>query len=63
MGRGRAAVNVPLTNDGDGLQARGYLSETAQLRIDERAHVILPVHRALDAAREKGAGATFHLQA
>jgi adenylosuccinate synthase len=46
-----------LVGEIDGLQARGYLSETAQLRIDERAHVILPVHRALDAAREKGAGA------
>ncbi|MEO2169396.1 MAG: adenylosuccinate synthase [bacterium] len=41
-----------LVGEIDGLQAKGHLKETAQLRIDERAHVILPVHRALDAARE-----------
>ena len=45
-----------LVGEIDGLQARGYLTETEQLMIDERAHVILPVHRALDGAREAGAG-------
>lgn len=36
-----------------GLQSRGYLLEPERLRIAERAHVILPVHRQLDMAREK----------
>jgi len=40
----------------DALQARGYLKKPEQLKIDERAHLILPVHRALDIAREERLG-------
>ncbi len=40
----------------DGLRARGFLRDEAQLRISDRAHLILPWHRALDAAREARAG-------
>ena len=40
----------------DGLRERGYLQDPAQLRIDERAHLILPVHHQLDVAREERLG-------
>ena len=40
----------------DALRARGYLQELAQLKIDERAHLILPVHRQLDVANEERLG-------
>jgi adenylosuccinate synthase len=35
---------------------RGVLRDPSRLRVSGRAHVILPWHRALDAAREKAAG-------
>jgi len=41
----------------DALQQRGYLKDPAQLRIDERAHLVLPVHRQLDIASEERLGA------
>lgn len=37
----------------DALRARGYLREDARLKISDRAHVILPHHRAIDLARER----------
>ena len=35
------------------LKERGYLRDDSQLMISEEAHVILPYHRRIDAAREK----------
>ncbi len=40
----------------DGLRSRGLLQRDGQLLVDERAHVILPVHRALDQARDAALG-------
>ena len=40
----------------DGLRGRGMLQRDGQLLVDERAHVILPVHRALDQARDAALG-------
>ena len=40
----------------DGLSARG-VSWEGRLRVSERAHLILPGHRAMEAHEEKGAGA------
>jgi adenylosuccinate synthase len=38
------------------LKERGILKDPSRLRLSGRAHVILPWHRALDAARESAAG-------
>jgi adenylosuccinate synthase len=38
------------------LEERGILRDPSRLRVSGRAHVILPWHRALDAARERAAG-------
>jgi adenylosuccinate synthase len=38
------------------LEERGILKDPSRLRVSGRAHVILPWHRALDAARESAAG-------
>ncbi|MBJ21030.1 MAG: adenylosuccinate synthase [bacterium] len=39
------------------LEDRGILRDPSRIRVSGRAHVILPWHRALDAAREAAAGA------
>jgi adenylosuccinate synthase len=36
-----------------GLKKRGYLKDDSQLMISEEAHLILPYHRRIDAARER----------
>ncbi len=38
------------------LKERGILKDPSRIRVSGRAHVILPWHRALDAAREEAAG-------
>lgn len=40
----------------EGLMARGSLVDPGQLRISDRAHVILPWHKRIDALRERRAG-------
>ena len=40
----------------EALQQRGLLADPRQLRISDRAHVILPYHKALDGLREDAAG-------
>jgi adenylosuccinate synthase len=40
----------------DGLKARGFLQDPAQLILSEHAHVIFPWHKHLDALREKSRG-------
>src|SRR6185436_1310158 len=56
--RGNGVVIDPkvLCEEIEGLQKRGYLTDPQQLRIDERAHLILPIHRLLDQAREQSLG-------
>ncbi len=41
----------------DGLKARGFMQDDRQLQISDRAHVILPWHRAIDGLREDRGGA------
>jgi adenylosuccinate synthase len=53
LGAGMVVDPGVLLREIDELQARGYLRDPAQLRIDERAQIILPVHRAIDLAREQ----------
>ena len=56
LGNGVVIDPKVLCEEIEGLQAKGYLSDPAQLRIDERAHIILPVHCQLDRAREASLG-------
>jgi adenylosuccinate synthase len=41
----------------DGLKAKGFLADDAQLAVSLDAHVIMPWHKAIDVAREQAAGA------
>ncbi|MDG2306163.1 MAG: adenylosuccinate synthase [Candidatus Binatia bacterium] len=56
LGNGVVIDPKVLCEEIEGLQAKGYLTDPDQLRIDERAHIILPVHCMLDKAREKSLG-------
>ncbi len=56
IGNGVVIDPAVLCEEISALQDRGYLANPEQLRIDERAHLILPVHRALDVAREERLG-------
>jgi len=56
LGNGVVIDPKVLCEEVEGLQKRGYLTDPAQLRIDERAHLILPIHRMLDQARERSLG-------
>jgi adenylosuccinate synthase len=53
MGPGLVIDPEVLVGEIDALRARGYLAEDAWLRVSERAHLILPYHRAIDRARER----------
>jgi adenylosuccinate synthase len=53
LGAGMVIDPKVLLQEIDDLRARGYLRDPAQLRIDERAQLILPVHRAIDRVREQ----------
>src|SRR5437773_2483460 len=46
-----------LVGEIEALRKRGYLAEDRWLRISERAHLIMPYHRAIDRARERLRGA------
>ena len=46
-----------LLDEIEALRSRGYLQGEDPLRVSERAHVIMPYHRAIDLAREKRRGA------
>src|SRR5882672_4194715 len=41
----------------EALRKRGYLTDDRWLRVSERAHLIMPYHRAIDRARERLRGA------
>ncbi len=56
LGNGVVIDPKVLCEEIEGLQEKGYLTDAGQLRIDERAHVILPVHCMLDRAREASLG-------
>lgn len=52
LGAGMVVDPKVLFDEIDDLRGRGYLRDTAQLKIDERAQLILPVHRSIDRVRE-----------
>src|SRR5207249_4491188 len=52
-----ALRTLPQLVSGEALRKRGYLAEDRWLRISERAHLIMPYHRAIDRARERLRGA------
>ena len=53
IGPGVVVAPDTLLGEIEGLEQRGLKVQRDRLRISDRAHVILPVHRALDAAREE----------
>jgi len=52
IGNGVVIDPVVLLAEIDPLKARGFLQDDSLLRISERAHLILPYHKALDGLRE-----------
>jgi len=56
IGAGVVVDPETLLKEIDGLERRGVPVTRDRLRISDRAHVILPVHRALDQAREESLG-------
>ncbi len=59
IGNGVVVDPWVLIEERDQLRARGLLGEDEHLKISDRAHLILPYHRAIDVAREakRGGGA------
>ncbi len=59
IGNGVVVDPWVLIEERDALRSRGLLEGDDQLKISDRAHLILPYHRAVDAARERirGGGA------
>lgn len=53
IGNGVVVDPKILAGEIDALRARGFLRDDSLLRISDRAHVILPHHRAIDQARER----------
>jgi adenylosuccinate synthase len=53
IGNGVVVDPVALLEEVDALRARGYLHDAALLKISDRAHMIMPYHRAIDQARER----------
>ena len=56
IGNGVVVDPWVLIEERDTLRARGLLAEDEQLKISDRAHLILPYHRSIDVAREKMRG-------
>lgn len=52
IGNGVVVDPWVLIAERDGLRERGLLAENDQLKISDRAHLILPYHRSIDVARE-----------
>ncbi|HCP47660.1 MAG TPA: adenylosuccinate synthase, partial [Deltaproteobacteria bacterium] len=52
IGNGVVIDPVVLLAEIDPLKERGFLQDDSLLRISERAHLILPYHKALDGLRE-----------
>ena len=53
IGNGVVVDPVALLEEVETLQARGYLQDPGMLKISDRAHMIMPYHRAIDQARER----------
>ena len=53
IGNGVVVDPVALLEEVEALQARGYLQDPGMLKISDRAHMIMPYHRAIDQARER----------
>jgi len=53
IGNGVVVDPAALIEEIDALQARGYLEDESLLKISDRAHLIMPYHRAIDQARER----------
>src|SRR5512139_2375874 len=53
IGNGVVVDPAVLLEEIDALRARGYLRDDDCLKISDRAHVIMPYHRAIDQARER----------
>jgi adenylosuccinate synthase len=53
IGNGVVVDPVALLEEVEALQARGYLQDPGLLKISDRAHMIMPYHRAIDQARER----------
>ncbi len=56
IGNGVVVDPLVLLGEIDKLRERGFLADTQQLRISDRAHVIMPWHKVLDGLREDAAG-------
>ncbi len=56
IGNGVVVDPAVLALEIERLQARGYLRDESRLKISDRAHVILPYHKAIDLARERMRG-------
>jgi hypothetical protein len=56
IGNGTVIDPTVLMKEIDGLRARGFLQDSAQLMISEHAHVICSWHKHLDTLREKARG-------
>jgi adenylosuccinate synthase len=55
IGNGVVVDPVVLLGEIDKLRERGFLSDPKQLRISDRAHVIMPWHKVIDGLREDAA--------
>ncbi len=53
IGNGVVVDPAILAEEIDSLRERGFLRDDSRLKISDRAHVILPHHKAIDLAREK----------
>jgi adenylosuccinate synthase len=53
VGNGVVVDPVALLEEIDALRARGYLQDESLLKVSDRAHLIMPYHRAIDQARER----------
>jgi adenylosuccinate synthase len=56
IGNGVVVDPEILLQEIDALQQRGYMKDLSLLKISDRAHLILPYHRAIDQARERRRG-------
>jgi len=53
IGNGVVVDPVALLEEIDALRGRGYLQDESLLKVSDRAHLIMPYHRAIDQARER----------
>ena len=56
IGNGVVVDPAVLLDEIDALQQRGYMRDLSVLKISDRAHLIMPYHRAIDLARERQRG-------